>query len=147
MQEEYRSRIEKKKRILKIFLIGTPIIIVIGVIVLKIIGTGIFKLPECDIYKTTHLFCPGCGNTRAVYALLRGDILASLRFNPTIIGGAVLFILYYIEMIFSYFGKDVTLMPVSLKFWIPMIFIWLTFLIARNFIPYFYNFLEMNKYG
>ena len=147
MQKAYLSRIEKKRKILRFFLISIPIAAVVGAVILKIIGNGIFVLPQCDIYRRTHLFCPGCGNTRAVYSLLQGEILTSLRYNPTIVGTALIFMLYYTEMLFEYFGKDIKLMPVSLKFWIPVIVIWLIFLLSRNFIPYFYNFLAVNQYG
>ncbi|MBR1737308.1 MAG: DUF2752 domain-containing protein [Firmicutes bacterium] len=147
MQKVYRSRTDRKRQFLKFFLISIPIAVIIGAVILKIIGSGIFVLPECDIYKRTHVLCPGCGNTRAVYSLLNGDILTSLRYNPTIVGTVLVFTLYYIEMLFAYFGKNIQLMPIGLKFWLPVIIIWLTFLLARNFIPYFYNFLVVNQYG
>lgn len=30
--------------------------------------------PQCPIYRYLHLKCPGCGTTRALAALLHGDI-------------------------------------------------------------------------
>ena len=41
-------------------------------------------LPTCWIYEELHLYCPGCGCTRAFEALLRGDILRSLRYNAAV---------------------------------------------------------------
>ncbi len=38
-------------------------------------------LPACWVYENLRLYCPGCGCTRAFTALLRGDILRSLRYN------------------------------------------------------------------
>lgn len=38
-------------------------------------------LPKCPLYVLTHLHCPGCGATRAVYALLHGDWLTAFRNN------------------------------------------------------------------
>jgi len=38
----------------------------------------------CWIYEELHLYCPGCGCTRAFEALLRGDILRSLRYNAAV---------------------------------------------------------------
>lgn len=44
----------------------------------------IFDAP-CPFWKLTGLYCPGCGGTRAIRALLHGDILLSLRCHPLIL--------------------------------------------------------------
>ena len=46
-------------------------------------------LPKCLFHEVTGLFCPGCGNTRALHALLHGQILVSLRYNPLLIPAAL----------------------------------------------------------
>lgn len=38
-------------------------------------------LPPCTFYSVTHLHCPGCGSTRALYRLLHGDLGGSLSAN------------------------------------------------------------------
>ena len=38
-------------------------------------------LPECAFHRLTGLYCPGCGATRALSALLHGDIKSSLHNN------------------------------------------------------------------
>lgn len=38
-------------------------------------------LPHCMFHKFTGLHCPGCGNTRAAYALLHADLAGALRQN------------------------------------------------------------------
>ena len=38
-------------------------------------------LPGCPFHALTGLFCPGCGATRAVHALIHGDPLLALRMN------------------------------------------------------------------
>ena len=41
--------------------------------------------PPCVFHKFTGLYCPGCGNTRALSALLHGRIGESLRNNLLLI--------------------------------------------------------------
>jgi len=52
-------------------------------------------LPECLFHQMTGCRCYGCGSTRALYALLHGRWLDSLRYNmllvPTLIWLGTLF--------------------------------------------------------
>jgi Protein of unknown function (DUF2752) len=43
--------------------------------------------PKCVFYQATGLHCPGCGGTRALGALVRGDLLLAIRNNPMVILG------------------------------------------------------------
>lgn len=38
--------------------------------------------PPCLLRQLTGLNCPGCGGTRAFFALSHGEIAKSIRFNP-----------------------------------------------------------------
>ena len=38
--------------------------------------------PVCPFHALTGVPCPGCGSTRAVLALFRGDVAAAFGFNP-----------------------------------------------------------------
>ena len=42
-------------------------------------------LPKCMFHQTTGLYCPGCGATRALSALLHGDLKSSLHNNALLI--------------------------------------------------------------
>lgn len=37
--------------------------------------------PRCPFYAATHLLCPGCGATRALYSVLHGNFGAALHYN------------------------------------------------------------------
>jgi len=37
--------------------------------------------PQCPLYQTTGLACPGCGLTRGFHALFHGDVLTALDYN------------------------------------------------------------------
>ena len=39
-------------------------------------------LPGCMFHEWTGLLCAGCGSTRALAALTRGDVVAAAGFNP-----------------------------------------------------------------
>lgn len=41
-------------------------------------------VPPCLFHAMTGFYCPGCGGTRAVMALLRGDVLASFIWHPIV---------------------------------------------------------------
>ena len=44
--------------------------------------------PECQFHRLTGLNCPGCGMTRAVYALLHDRLAAAWRDNALLLGGS-----------------------------------------------------------
>jgi len=56
----------------------------------RFLGTG------CLLASTTGIPCPGCGMTRAVFALLHGDIHASLHYHPLLIPSAVGLLVYFL---------------------------------------------------
>lgn len=37
--------------------------------------------PPCFFYRVTGLYCPGCGSTRCLHALLHGDLVQALAYN------------------------------------------------------------------
>ena len=54
--------------------------------------------PGCVLYRWTGLYCPGCGNTRAVLALLEGDVPRALGYNFVgilVVLGAGVFSVWY----------------------------------------------------
>ncbi|QUO21582.1 DUF2752 domain-containing protein [Clostridiaceae bacterium Marseille-Q4143] len=40
---------------------------------------------ECYIHAHYHLYCPGCGGTRAVMALLHGNLFQAIKYNALVV--------------------------------------------------------------
>lgn len=43
-----------------------------------------FQMPPCMLFTFLHVYCPGCGGTRAVGAILHGHILESVWYHPLV---------------------------------------------------------------
>lgn len=61
---------------------------VLGALVLwRFEPAGQFFFPRCWLYEHTGLQCPGCGGTRALHALLHGEVRTALKLNPLAVAG------------------------------------------------------------
>lgn len=88
---------EKKNTLRRDFLIinilcGIAAVMMLAVIFLE--KMHILPSVPCGLVVMLHLYCPGCGGTRAFFSLLHGHILESLYYNPAVLLGGIL-ILYY----------------------------------------------------
>lgn len=52
-------------------------------------GLSLKSLPPCLFHLLTGFYCPGCGGTRAVISLLRGEFLTSFICHPLVLYTAV----------------------------------------------------------
>ena len=59
-------------------------------------------LLACPFKKLTSLDCPGCGLQRSVIALLKGDVLASLKLYPPTLPILVLMIFALLHLKFDF---------------------------------------------
>ncbi len=56
----------------------------------------------CVFYVVTGLYCPGCGGTRALKALLEGKILLSFCYHPVVAYCAALYLWFMISHTIEY---------------------------------------------
>ena len=88
--------------------------------------------PVCQFHKLTGLNCPGCGATRALYALLHGDFSTALRDNAlfafTLLGLAIRGILSGVRKFRGL--PDGEFFPA--KFLWPLLVIAIVFTVLRN---------------
>lgn len=54
-------------------------------------------IPPCIFHRLSGLYCPGCGGTRAVKALMEGHFVASFFHHPFVLYCAVLYVLFMIS--------------------------------------------------
>ncbi|MBN3041015.1 MAG: DUF2752 domain-containing protein [Candidatus Omnitrophica bacterium] len=58
-------------------------------------------VPPCLFHELTGYNCPGCGGFRSLHALLKGDIIQAVRFNPLLISLLPFFVTVYIKYMHS----------------------------------------------
>lgn len=77
----------------KICLLGWAIVLVLLIVIYIIRYTGFdynrWTLP-CLLLELTGFYCPGCGGTRAIEALLHGEWLKALWYHPFVPYSAVI---------------------------------------------------------
>ena len=59
-------------------------------------GVVAAKYSGCMFHTMTGFYCPGCGGTRAVVALLHGDILMSFYYHPLVPYSVFVYLLYMV---------------------------------------------------
>ncbi len=92
-------------------------------------------IPPCFLYSRFQFYCPACGNTRSVTALLQGDLLASLHYNITPALILLLAAVAYLEFALASFGKPIRLLPRKLWFYLALISLLVVYYIIRNLSP------------
>lgn len=80
-----------------LYLLGWIFIILLIIFILLFYifpGISRFVLTPCVFRSLTGLYCPGCGGSRSIQYLLRGEIIKSIVYHPFVFYGGGLFILY-----------------------------------------------------
>lgn len=97
---------QREKEETALFYIGWSIVFLVGILGLLY---QLFPLPisklllPCLVNSTLGIYCPGCGGTRAIAALLQGDLATSFVCHPlvpyAVVGGGWFLISQSIERI------------------------------------------------
>jgi len=65
-------------------------------------------LLKCPLYRTTGLFCPGCGSQRSIHHLLHVDLASAAQNNVMLLIGLVAMVYHYGIMAYNrYFNGHV----------------------------------------
>lgn len=100
------------------------------------------KLPPCLFHMISGYYCPGCGGTRAVRALLNGHFVQSAYFHPAVPYGAAIYLYFMITQSVERLSRG--RVPIGMKYrncyaWIAVILIIGNF-ILKNMLHAFYGF-------
>jgi uncharacterized protein DUF2752 len=62
--------------------------------------------PTCLIHRYLHVYCPGCGATRALAALLQGRLTEAIHYNPLFVALLPLLVALAASAYWSAMTKD-----------------------------------------
>ena len=121
------------------------LIISIGLIILLVcylvIGDYFQLFLFCPIKKFLGLYCPGCGVTRMLLSMLKGNFYQAFRYNPLLFLGLPFFSFYYCYYLYCFFAarknKFSSLEP---GIWYFLITIFVVYGVLRNIS--FFDFLQ-----
>lgn len=114
---------------------------IVGVLVLFVFVSMVLQrldvIPNmpCLVHDWFRIYCPGCGGTRAIFALLKGHIVESLCSNPAILLGALLVIYYEVGVLLTLIRRNgkryysTSVVPIVLFVIIVMVFA-----VVRNYL-------------
>jgi hypothetical protein len=88
--------------------------------------------PVCLFHTLTGLNCPGCGMTRALYALLHGNFPLALKDNALFVAAIAVLAIWSVRFVFLKLKSQPATFNVSPKFlWIFLV-ISIVFVVIRN---------------
>lgn len=122
----------RKDRVKNLVLTSITIIILIILYIFLNKHYG-FYIP-CLFHKLTGYYCPGCGATRCILSLLKGNIKSSFQYNPLffILIPFLSFEIIYKIYIYLANKEDKITKKIPNVVWIVLLIITISFGILRN---------------
>lgn len=95
------------------------VLLLVLLITIPVLGPEwLFLFPDCAFYQKTGLYCPGCGGTRAVAALLTGHPLKSLWYHPFLLYATAVYLWFMGTCFLQKHVPAVKLPAIRLERWI-----------------------------
>jgi len=87
-----------------------PVCIIL-IILSQLTMSQFLSFPECVVFKNIHIYCPGCGATRALYYLVHLKLQRSFMLHPFVIYTSFVYITFMMRCFYrrnlseKYFNK------------------------------------------
>lgn len=94
--------------------------------------------PVCLFHQVTGLYCPGCGATRSLYALLHGNVAAALHDNALIIVTLAICLGWLARLTFKKIRGEAIAFHLPPKFLYTFLVVAIVFGVLRN-LPAFHS--------
>ena len=120
----------------RILIVLSPLVLFVSAYFGAILAEKHSSIPSCITFNFLGFYCPACGMTRSVIALMHGDILLSIRQNAMIVVFLVIGLIFYIWYILRLLGVKFRLGICNRKFLYGILILWFVYGISRNFIPF-----------
>lgn len=95
---------------------------------------------RCVMSRVLHLYCPGCGGTRAVRAILAGDVIGSLRCHPVVIWGIAVCLMQFCRMLTALVRRDPDRASLPNWTWISVVVLLFAVFVVRNLLLVFWGY-------
>ena len=105
-------------------------------------GKEFIAVPACIIYQAAGIWCPACGGTRAVLALLRGELTQSFLYHPIVPYSVLVYTAYLLEETRERVLRSSRRVP--LRFWKGCVLLGLEILAANTLIRNILLFCSQN---
>lgn len=101
----------------------------------------IIRYLPCLFKEVTHLYCPACGGTRAVIALIHLNFKRTLYCNPTVLYVFVMLLWCMAGFILKkIFHKQIKVLKPRLWMLITGLILFIGFAVIRNIVVYKYGY-------
>lgn len=121
---------KKDEKVLYYILLGFLLLFAAGAIILRAAGIRLIRImPGCPFHAITGLYCPGCGGTHAVDALLSLHFLQSFLYHPLVPYAAATGGWYFLSHTAEYLSKG--RYPVGMRYRDIYLYIGLAILIIN----------------
>ena len=120
-----------RKKIVRPLSIG--VIGILLVILYLFVSKHINIYIPCLFHKITGFYCPGCGITRMLYAIITGDLYQAFRYNPLLFITLPAILFLWIDYLCSLWKNKITLyQKIPNSIWIGILIIFIVYGIMRN---------------